>query len=352
VQQTECLDGLFHLSTGSSTPIKWLVDHNPATLFSHQLAAKGILKNADGTWIDNKGWLRLNRPNYDESYQITALTERQTAEQLYLYQQAARLVELHEETARTMCDIVTLNEGCCPYDPPMPIQAEAPREYLELYMMNCTYEPDTEVRREQKRAISELFLPRYKKYETAYMMKTREVNVIVGPVLIKHALLHPTVNGPTRACSVYNKLHQLDTKNWWAVFGEQDLVRLGGWGFNALDCNQYSTMLPGYLSLGTSYTKIECIVPIPSKILREPMPNEKYCIFAAFGRNTPENSEVSDEQYDYVPPVHVICAVDQVFIDCKSKYKKKSEYSESICTEEWLLIRGNLYMSHLTITYC
>jgi hypothetical protein len=93
------------------------------------------------------------------------------------------------------------------------------------------------------------------------MTKKREVNVIVGPVLIEHALLHPTVNGPTRDCSAYNKLRQLDAKNWWAVFGEQDLVRLGGGGFNALDRNQYSTMLPGYLSLGTSYTKIECIVP-------------------------------------------------------------------------------------------
>jgi hypothetical protein len=43
-------------------------------------------------------WLRLNRPNYDSSYQITALTERQAAEQLYLYQQAARLADLREKT--------------------------------------------------------------------------------------------------------------------------------------------------------------------------------------------------------------------------------------------------------------
>jgi hypothetical protein len=57
------------------------------------------------------------------------------------------------------------------------------------------------------------------------MTKKREVNVIVGPVLIKQALLHSAVNGPTRACSEYNKLRQLDAKNWWAVFGEQDLVK-------------------------------------------------------------------------------------------------------------------------------
>jgi hypothetical protein len=52
------------------------------------------------------------------------------------------------------------------------------------------------------------------------------------------------VNGPTRACSAYIKLHQLDANNWWAVFGEQDLVCIDGGGFNALCCNQYSTMLP------------------------------------------------------------------------------------------------------------
>jgi hypothetical protein len=98
-------------------PIKWLVDHN--------------LKNADGTWIDDKNWLCLNRPNYDASYQITGLIERQAPEQLYLYHKAARLVELPEKTAHTMCGIVTWNQGCRPYDQPVPIQAEAPREYLE-----------------------------------------------------------------------------------------------------------------------------------------------------------------------------------------------------------------------------
>jgi hypothetical protein len=93
-------------------PNKWLVDHNPAKLFSHRFVVKGILKSEDGTWIDKTEWLRLNRPDYDASYQITVPNERQAAEQLYLYQQAARLVELCENS--------------------MP-QAEAPREYLELF---------------------------------------------------------------------------------------------------------------------------------------------------------------------------------------------------------------------------
>jgi hypothetical protein len=168
----------------------------------------------------------------------------------------------------------------------------------------------------------------------------QEVNVIVGPVLIKHALLNPMANGPTRACSAYNKLCQLDAKNRWAVFGKQDLVSEGGGGFNALDHNPYSTMLPGYLSLATSYMMIEHIVPSPTKILCEPTPNETYCIYAAFGGNTPEKSEAMDEQYDYVPPVREIYAADQVFISRKRKYKKKSEDSKSVCTIEWLFDSG------------
>jgi hypothetical protein len=111
-------------------------------------------------------------------------------------------------------------------------------------------------------------------------------------------------------------------------------------------------MLPGYLSLGTSYSKIERIVPSPTKILREPMPNEKYCIYAAFGGNTPTKSEVSDEQYDYIPPVNVICAADQVFIDRKRKYKKKSKDSNLYAQKNGCFIRGHLYMSCLTNSYC
>jgi hypothetical protein len=66
------------------------------------------------------------------------------------------------------------------------------------------------------------------------------------------------------------------------------------------------------------------------------MPNEKYCIYAAFGGNSPENSEVLDEPYDYVPPILEICAADQVFINLKRKYKKKSKDSKSVHREEWL----------------
>jgi hypothetical protein len=106
----------------------------------------------------------------------------------------------------------------------MPIQTKVPREYLEPYMMNCTHKPGTEVRKKKKRVISELFVPLYKKYETAYVTEKQEVNVITGPTLIKHALLHPTANGPTQVCSAYNKLRQLYAKNGWAVLGEQDLV--------------------------------------------------------------------------------------------------------------------------------
>jgi hypothetical protein len=47
-----------------------------------------------------------------------------------------------------------------------------------------------------------------------------------------------------------------------------------------------------------------------------------------------------DEQYDYVPPVHEVCAADKAFISCKRKYKIKSEDSKSVHTEEWLFDSG------------
>jgi hypothetical protein len=67
------------------------------------------------------------------------------------------------------------------------------------------------------------------------------------------------------------------------------------------------------------------------------MPNEKYCIYATFVGNTPEKSEVMDEQYDYVPQVDEVCVADKEFINHKRKYKKKSKNTKSVHTEEWLL---------------
>jgi hypothetical protein len=67
---------------------------------------------------------------------------------------------------------------------------------------------------------------------------------------------------------------------------------------------------------------------------------------------TPAKSEVSDNQYDYVPPVHVICAADQVFIDRKRKYKKKSEDSKSARTDKWLFDSAASIHVMPSNTYC
>jgi hypothetical protein len=75
------------------------------------------------------------------------------------------------------------------------------------------------------------------------------------------------------------------------------------------------------------------------------MPNEKYCIYAAFRGNPPEKCEVMDEQYDYVLPVHEVCAADKEFISCKRKYKKTSEESKSVRTEEWLFDSGAVHVT-------
>jgi hypothetical protein len=51
-----------------------------------------------------------------------------------------------------------------------------------------------------------------------------------------------------------------------------------------------------------------------------------------------------DEQYNYVPPVHVICAADQVFIYRKRKYKKKSEDSKSVRTEDFFDLGASVHV--------
>jgi uncharacterized LabA/DUF88 family protein len=73
------------------------------------------------------------------------------------------------------------------------------------------------------------------------------------------------------------------------------------------------------------------------------MPNEKFCIYAAFGGNTPEKSEVMDKRYDYAPPIYEVCAADKEFISLKRKYKKKSKDSKSVRKEEWLFDSGGIY---------
>jgi hypothetical protein len=42
--------------------------------------------------------------------------------------------------------------------------------------------------------------------------------------------------------------------------------------------------------------------------------------------------KVMDEQYDYVPPVHEVCAVDEEFISRRRNYSKKGKDSKPVST--------------------
>ena len=69
-------------------------------------------------------------------------------------------------------------------------------------------------------------------------------------------------------------------QNWWAVWGVE--VKPAGTNkFNVLNRNDYSTLVPGYLSLRSNYSALHRMVPNPNKVLRDPVENEKYALYVA-----------------------------------------------------------------------
>jgi hypothetical protein len=69
------------------------------------------------------------------------------------------------------------------------------------------------------------------------------------PMRIEHALLHPHVNGPTRASTTYNAWKPENTLNWWGTFGAQNMF--GTERVNAVRKNHYTRVLPGDLIIGS-----------------------------------------------------------------------------------------------------
>jgi hypothetical protein len=75
-------------------------------------------------------------------------------------------------------------------------------------------------------------------------------------------------------------------QNWWAVWGVE--VKPAGTNkFNVLSRNDYSTLVPGYLSLRSSYSALHCMVPNPNKVLCDPVENKKYALYVAFEGKLP-----------------------------------------------------------------
>jgi hypothetical protein len=147
----------------------------------------------------------------------------------------------------------------------------------------------------QQIGLVQMVVGKYKKIEQVESMNKNKA--CHSRMKIEHALLHPRVNGPTRASKTHNALTPENTLNWWGTFGDRVPPIFGSEQVNALSKNQYSSRLPVYLSNCSEFTKLERTIPIPMQVLREPMNSEKYCIYMDFEGCAPRNE---DKHTDYM----------------------------------------------------
>jgi hypothetical protein len=135
---------------------------------------------------------------------------------------------------------------------------------------DSTYEPTKECTARQKRKLAVLQAPTCVKWNTEVTCTCSTC----GPAKIDYALLHPAVKGATLATLCENRAND-NPPNWWAVWGVE--VKPPSTNkFNVLSRNDYSTLVPGYLSLRSNYSTLHCMMPNPNKVLRDPVDNKKY----------------------------------------------------------------------------
>jgi hypothetical protein len=148
------------------------------------------------------------------------------------------------------------------------------RTYINQYEIGH-YEPKTENTTAQNIGQILLLVGKYKKIEV--VVSTNRFVAHKAPMKIENVLLHPRVKGPTRASKAYNTLKPENALNWWGIHGEESPFMYGMENVNAASKNKYSSRLPGYLSI-RSDTKLACMIPCPSKNLRDPTNGEMYCV--------------------------------------------------------------------------
>jgi hypothetical protein len=163
------------------------------------------------------------------------------------------------------------------------------------------YEPKDKNSRTQDIGLVQFVVGMYKKVEV-----NARINRFVAhltPMRIEHSLLHPRVNGPTRASKTHNAWKPENKLNWWGTFGAENTFVFGTERVNALCKNHYTSVLPGYLSIKSEYTKLSCIIPSPTQVLCEPTKNEMYCVDVAFEGKVPWNN---DKQFVYLRPTEQV----------------------------------------------
>jgi hypothetical protein len=79
------------------------------------------------------------------------------------------------------------------------------------------YEPKEKNSSTQDIGLVQFVVGTYKKAEVN--VHTNRFVAYLTPMRIEHLLLHPRVNGPTRASKTYNAWKPENTLNWWGTFG-------------------------------------------------------------------------------------------------------------------------------------
>jgi hypothetical protein len=99
---------------------------------------------------------------------------------------------------------------------------------------------------------------------------------------------------------------------------------------NAVSKNHSTSVLPGYLSIKSEYTKLSCMIPSPRQVLREPTKNEMYCVYVAFEGKV---LRTDDKHFDYVHPMEQKNYVN---------VKRARKFCKSVRTlnKEWLFDTG------------
>jgi hypothetical protein len=124
------------------------------------------------------------------------------------------------------------------------------RMYINKYEVGH-YKPKSENTNAQNYGQIQLLVRKYKKIEV--IMNTNCFVAHQAPLKIQNTILHPRVNGPTRACTKYNKWKPENTLNWWGIHGEENPLTYGMDNVNTVSKNKHSSRLPGYLSVKSDY---------------------------------------------------------------------------------------------------
>jgi hypothetical protein len=160
--------------------------------------------------------------------------------------------------------------------------------YIDQYEVG-RYQPKTESTAAQNIGQIHLLVGKYKKIEV--VVNTNRFVAQKAPMKSENVLLHPRVKGPTRMSKAYNTWKPENALNWWGIHGEENPLTYGMENVNVVSKNQYSSRLPGYLSIWSDYTKLTRMIPCPTKNLRDPIDGEKYCVYVAYGGLVPHEDD-------------------------------------------------------------